>query len=115
MVASSPANTPTVTQTQEVSELKAMIVGLVQQQQLAAAAIATLSGTPHKSAVPAKHLPSVAAVSTLTLPVSQPASLLTKTKTRSLSDPYTVQPPPLVRPRMARIRSKVKAYTVKVN
>ena len=31
LVASSPANAPTVTQTQEVSELKAMILGLVQQ------------------------------------------------------------------------------------
>ena len=114
LVASSPANAPTATQTQEVSELKAMIVGLVQQQNLAAAAIATLSGTPHKSAVPAKHLSSVAAVSTLTPPVSQPASLLTKTKTSSLSDPPTVQPPPPVRPCMARIRSKVKAYKAKV-
>ena len=113
LVASSPANAPTATQTQEVSELKAMIVGLVQQQHLAAAAIATLSGTPHKSAVPSEHLSSVAAVSTLIHPVSQPASLLNKTN-RSLSDPSTVQPPPPVRPRMARIRSKVKAYKAKV-
>ena len=108
LVASSPANAPTATQTQEVSELKAMIVGLVQQQHLAAAAIATLSGTPHKSAVPSEHLSSVAAVSTLIHPVSQPASLLNKTN-RSLSDPSTVQPPPPVRPRMARTRPKVKA------
>ena len=51
LVASSPVNAPTVTQIQEVSELKAMILGLVQQQHVAAAAIATLSGTPHTSAV----------------------------------------------------------------
>ena len=55
LVASSPANAPTVTQTQEVSELKAMILGLVQQQNVAAAAIATLSGTPHQSVAPANQ------------------------------------------------------------
>ena len=74
--------------------------------------MANLSGAPHKSAVPAKPLSSVAVVSTLTLPVSQPSSL-TK-KIRPLSDPPTVQPPAPARPRMARIRSKVKAYKAKV-
>ena len=43
LVASSPTNAPTVTQTQEVSELKAMILGLVQQNNVAAVAMANLS------------------------------------------------------------------------
>jgi len=101
-----PAQTPA--QTNEVSELTAMILGLVQQ---GAEHKALIAGAPSQSAVPAKPLSSVAAVATLTLPVSQPSSAMTK---KIRPDQLTVQPPPPARPRMARIRSKVKAYKAKV-
>ena len=84
---------------------------------------APLTGLLSKSAVPVTHLSSehisaapltaLLSKSAVPVPVSQPASLLNKTN-RSLSDPPTVQPPPSVRPRMARIRSQVKAYKAKV-
>ena len=81
---------------------------------------APLTGLLSKSAVPVTHLSSehisaapltaLLSKSAVPVPVSQPASLLNKTN-RPLSDP---QPPPPVRPRMARIRSQVKAYKAKV-
>ena len=89
------ANGSNYAQTPEVSELKAMILGLVQQ---GAEHKALITGLPLKSSVylPCLIRSSIVVVAPLALPVSQLPSLTAKI--RPQSDPLTVHPPSPARP-----------------